>query len=248
MRICKISPRLVAHTKRWASAAAAVCCLSAGQAQAAVTLAYTGYVQGSQTVDFVSLSPVNSDTYNAGESRFLKNEDGVNSIFEAYCVDIFQYRSASPNVYTLVDGTTYFGAEKADDLGRLMTLFDVWNGSTTITAQETGAMQMAIWEIVQETTTVNGQFDFDLSSGIFTATSTGVGTAALAQSWLDTFGTVASQYEVNVYSNPTYQDYMVLSSVTNNVPEPGSLALVLGAAGVMGGVARRRKARAASVA
>lgn len=233
---------------RLATAAAAVCCLAAGHAQAEVTLAYQGYVQGSQSVSYVSQQPAHADTYNAGESQFLMKTDGVSSIFEAYCVDIFQYRSASANVYTLVDGVSYFGAEKADDLGRLMTLFDVWNGSTAVTAQETGALQMAIWEIVQETAKVDGQFRFDLSSGIFTQTSAGVGTAALAQSWLDSFGSVESRYEVAAYRNASYQDYLVLSDIsgtTNTVPEPGSLALVLGAIGVLGGAARRRKSSAA---
>jgi hypothetical protein len=232
---------------RLATVAAAVCCLAAGQAQARTTLAYQGYVQGSESVSYVSYEPAHADTYNAGESQFLMKTDGVSSIFEAYCVDIFQYRSASANVYTLVDGVTYFGAEKADDIGRLMTLFDVWNGSTAITAQETGALQMAIWEIVQETATVDGQFQFDLATGIFTQTSAGVGTAALAQSWLDNFGGVESRYEVSAYTNASYQDYLVLNdaAITNAVPEPGSLALVLGAIGALGGAARRRKSTAA---
>jgi hypothetical protein len=232
---------------RLATAAAAVCCLAAGQAQARVTLAYEGYVQGSESISYVSSDPAHADTYNAGESKFVMKTDGVSSIFEAYCVDIFQYRSTSANVYTLVDGVTYFGAEKADDLGRLMTLFDLWNGTTAITAQETGALQMAIWEIVQETTTVDGQFQFDLATGIFTQTSAGVGTAALAQSWLDTFGGVESRYEVSAYTNATYQDYLVLTdaTITNAVPEPGSLALVLGAIGALGGAARRRKSTTA---
>jgi hypothetical protein len=35
------------------------------------------------------------------------------------------------------------------------------------------------------------------------------------------------------------------AAITNAVPEPGSLALVLGAIGALGGAARRRKSTAA---
>ncbi|APW39277.1 hypothetical protein RD110_20365 [Rhodoferax koreense] len=222
--------------------------LQASSAGATTTLAYQDTFEGGQTVDYVNSAPVFGETvYHAGLMQFIKTDDGVSSLFQAYCVQLSQYSGYATNVYSLVDGLSYFGAEKADDLRRLMTEFDRWNGSSPLTAQATGALQMAIWEIVQETDRIDGSLHYDLASGNLIETSTGVGTAALAQGWLDGLKSVTSQYQISVYTNPTYQDYLVVDKLSsggsgeNHVPEPGSLALMLGALGVMGGVASRRK-------
>ncbi|MEO5793900.1 MAG: PEP-CTERM sorting domain-containing protein [Rhodoferax sp.] len=214
--------------------------LAASNPANATALTFENFAQGSQTVSFTNTKPGLSETVNAGEMLFGMNDGGVTSTLRAYCVDIFQEASSKAQNYTLVNGITHFGAEKAADLGRLFTEFDVWNGKTNITAQETGALQMAVWEIVNETAKSQGAYKFDLSSGSFQASSTGKGTTALAQSWLDGLGTANNWYQVSAYENATYQDYLAL----NKVPEPGSLSLVLGALGSLGLVARRRKAKA----
>jgi hypothetical protein len=207
----------------------------------ATALSFQSFAQGSQAVSFTNALPATSGSFAAGEMLFGMNDGGVTSTLRAYCVDIFQSATATVQNYTLVNGNSYFGAEKAADLGRLFTAFDAWNGSTGITAQETGALQMAVWEIVNETARTASGLALNLSSGSFQASSTGSGTTALAQGWLNGLASANNWYQVSAYTNASYQDYLVL----NKVPEPGSLALVLAALGSLGLVARRRKAQAA---
>lgn len=206
----------------------------------ATALTFQDFAQGAETVTFTNNSPATTERVSAGEMLFGRNDGGVTSTLRAYCVDIFQSASYSAQDYTLVNGITHFGAEKAADLGRLFTEFDAWNGNTSITAQETAALQIAVWEIVNETARTASSPQLDLSSGNFTITAGGTSTIALAQGWLNGLASANNWYQVSAYENATYQDYLVL----NKVPEPGSLALVLGALGSMGLVARRRKAKA----
>ena len=67
----------------------------------------------------------------------------------SWCVDIFQHThfGQTVNDYALTDGATALGAGRADALGRLATqsLASVSNAASS------GAFQLAIWEIVNET-------------------------------------------------------------------------------------------------
>lgn len=222
--------------------------LAASATAQATALTFEDFVQGSQLVSLTNSAPATSGTYSAGEQLLSKDDGGIVSVLRAYSVDIFQAASSSAQPYTLVDGITHFGAERADDLGRLFTEFDAWNGQTSITAQETGALQMAIWEIVNETATIQGALKFNIASGSFNASSTGPGTAAMAQGWLHGLDSVTSGYSISAYENANYQDYLVLNKIsasgdltTSDVPEPGSVPLMLGALGAMGWVSYRRK-------
>jgi hypothetical protein len=225
------------------AAVLAVGWLAAANPAQATALTFQNYVQGSQAVSFTNGAPAASGSFGAGEMLFGMNDGGVTSVLRAYCVDIFQNASSSAQNYTLASGISHFGAEKAADLGRLFTSFDAWNGATSITAQETAALQIAVWEIVNETARTASSLKLDLSSGNFKITAAATGTVALAQGWLNGLATANNWYQVSAYENATYQDYLVL----NKVPEPGSLALVLGALGSMGLVARRRKVKAQAV-
>lgn len=230
---------------------AALGLLAASATAQATALTFEDFVQGSQLVSLTNSAPATSGTYDAGELLLSKDDGGIVSALRAYSVDIFQTASSSAQPYTLVDGITHFGAERADDLGRLFTEFDAWNGQTAITAQETGALQMAIWEIVNETATIQGALKFNIASGSFRAQSE-PGTAAMAQGWLHGLDSVTSGYSVSAYENANYQDYLVLNKIsasgnlaTNDVPEPGSMPLMLGALGAMGWLSYRRKTASA---
>lgn len=206
----------------------------------ATALTFQNYAQGYESVSFTNDTPAAIGSFGAGEMLFGMNDGGVTSVLRAYCVDIFQNASSSAQTYTLASGIAHFGAEKAANLGRLFTSFDAWNGATSITAKETAALQIAVWEIVNETARTASSLNLNLSSGNFKITAAATGTVALAQGWLNGLASANNWYQVSAYENASYQDYLVL----NKVPEPGSLALVLGALGGMGLVARRRKAKA----
>ncbi len=236
MTILKSSIRkLASHAPAFALAGV----LAAAGSAHATSLSFTGFAHGYQIAAISNASPATGGVYGAGELQFSMVDNGVTSTLNAYCVDIFQSASALPQEYTLVNGVTHFGAERANDLGRLFTLFDSLNTDNSVSALETGAMQLAIWEIVNEVATAGGNLAFDLASGGFTATSSAT---VLAQSLLDGLSTVTSSYNVSVYESASYQDYLVL----NKVPEPGSLALMFGALGALGFTARKRQAAAAA--
>jgi len=170
---------------------------------------------------------VNANVYAGG---FLTDAGG--NSFTSWCIDIFQntYFGQTVNDYTLTDGATAIGAARSDALGRLAT--DAL--SSVSNAASSGAFQLAIWEIVNET---SGN-PYSLTSGNFRASSVSNGSLALAQSWLDNLGSL-NQYAVSVWRSGSRQDLAAFDRVT--VPEAGSLTL-LGLGLVAAGVARRRKA------
>lgn len=169
----------------------------------------------------------------AGE--FNATLDG--SSFLTYCVDIFQSFSWGTHYtnYTLTNPATTLGwltNAKANDIGRLFTGFQ----SQVINAVNSSAFQLALWEIVNENSA-----NYNLANGYFTATryfGNANETLALttAQNWLNTLP-VNSAYRIQVEVSPTAQDMVV----ANRIPEPGSLALLLGGLGIAGIVGRRQR-------
>lgn len=196
---------------------------------AALPLVVTGFAHpGSPTTARIQNgSPaVNANVYAGG---FLTDAGG--NSFTSWCIDIFQntHFGQTVNDYTLTDGATALGAARTDALGRLATqaLASVNNAASS------GAFQLAMWEIVNET---SGN-PYSLTAGNFRASSVSNGSLALAEGWLGNLGSL-NQYAVSVWRSGSRQDLATFDRVT--VPEAGSLTM-LGLGLAAAGLARRRR-------
>jgi len=171
----------------------------------------------------------NANVYAGG---FLTSAGG--NSFTSWCVDIFQhtYFGQTVNDYSLTNGSSALGAARADALGRLATQAY----ASVSNAASSGAFQLAIWEIVNES---SGN-PYNLSSGNFRAQNVSNGSLALAQNWLNNLGSV-NHYIVNVWQSRSRQDLAVFERVS--VPEAGSLTMLgIGLLAAGFGIARRRQA------
>ena len=219
----------------------------AGSAQA-VTVNMTDFVFGPPaTVNVVGTD--GSPTYdgNAGAfagtlsdsgptQRGLLSLDAASSTsFVAWCAELTQSFTFGVSYdYSLVDGTTHFGSQRAGDLSRLFTaaaanhfVFDS-NGSA--------AFQAGIWEIIYEQQP--GGYSF--STGSLKVTPEDLGeTAAFntVNGFLMNLGQYNANYHIDVLENPDQQDFLVAT-----IPEPETWALLVGGLGLIGFVRRRRKA------
>ncbi|MEZ5565678.1 MAG: PEP-CTERM sorting domain-containing protein [Gammaproteobacteria bacterium] len=185
------------------------------------------YPSNPTTVRIQNVSPAASAHVYAG--GFL-TEAGGNS-FTSWCVDIFQQTNFGQTVnnYTQTSGLAALGAAKTQALGQLATQAY----SQIVNAATSGAFQIAIWEILNET----AGNAYNLASGNFKGTNGTNGSIALAQSWLNNLGG-PNHYAISVWQSPTRQDLAVFSRVT--VPEAGSLTM-LGLGLLIAGFAVRRR-------
>lgn len=152
--------------------------------------------------------------------------------FTAYCTEISQSFSFNNTYqYSMVDGSSYYTAQKDDDLSRLFTA----TAGFVVDAATSAAMQAAIWEIVYEVGT-----NYDLTSGDVTVSTTDPSVAAAFRAIngilakLDDYAPLA---DVSALTNPNHQDFVLVPSI----PEPGTWALMAGGLALLGAASRRRK-------
>lgn len=164
-------------------------------------------------------------------ARFAPNSVGGAS-FTAYCAELTQAVSFGVDYdYSVLTTIAYFGAQKAADLSRLFT-----GAAGFVTDQSTsGAMQAAVWEIIYEVGT-----SYNLDGGAFRVSAVN---AVDANSFLGMNAILANlagfspAFQLSVLQNADAQDL-----ITASIPEPGTWALLAAGLGVIGMVARRRKA------
>lgn len=190
---------------------------------------YTGTHSTYSSTINKSDNPTAHMTTPGGELSGLLNGNS----FQTFCADIFQAfagwgPSNANSSYSLVAGSTAFGASKSTDVNKLFTN---WYGSANNEANST-AFQLALWEIVYESGS-----SYDLGTGTFTA-SGGTATAGIyntANNWLANLGSLGSVYkQVDVYQSGSFQDFTTVSTV----PEPEAYALALASLGVLIGARR----------
>jgi hypothetical protein len=181
--------------------------------------------------------------YSGAAGGFSGTLDGAAVM--TYCVELTQsfYWSTSYTNYTDLTATAYFtaGSDKALKLARLVSYAYYDSVVHVSTAAQSTSMQLAVWNVIYDN-------DYSLSSGSFADTS---GYASYATTLLTASQGFTNVANVWVLASPTQQDQLHWNKVSlnrpsnasNDVPEPGALALVLaalGAAGAAGVAARRR--------
>ena len=168
--------------------------------------------------------------------------------FDTYCIDIFNHlQNGTFDLQALTLGDPAKQAQLQKLLGHTATFID--DAATTSAKQDiSSAIQMAVWEIVNE----NGTTGYSLDNGLFTVAnnygSVVPASRGIAQSYLDDLVTWADPtgygYRMMTAVNPANNQRQVFL-VAGAVPEPSAWALMIAGFGLVGGAMRsRRKAKA----
>src|SRR5262245_10538583 len=175
----------------------------------------------------------------------LTTDPGRHSSFQSWCVDIFHsFSFPASGTAIRTDAASLFGATKAADLGRLYTNHHTSIDSTSSSATNEAAFQLAVWEIVNE----HAGNAYRLTAGDFRATGTGSSTAT---QWLNELNGShsASQFNVSIWamqqgaSGRGPQDVAVFTPI----PEPQTYFMLLAGLGLLGFAARRRQFELAAI-
>jgi hypothetical protein len=211
-------------------------CLAAASLSAhADNVKFSGYANGNESVNISLSAPNQSLSTSVDAGGFLTSLNNGAS-FATFCVDLYQtisFGGAGYNDYSVVAGSAYSFANShaASDLGKLFSEGHVLNSAKT-----EAAFQIAVWEIVYET---SGSYNLASGTAKFTGgTANFDGSLALATSWLGSLANTPSLFTVEVLKSATHQDQVFAQAV----PEPSTYALLAGGLFAIGFVARRRKA------
>jgi hypothetical protein len=205
--------------------------------QAATTIKITNYAfpVGSQTGTMHHAgSPFDGGGVRAGEFNLTGTNltTGRSASFLTYCVDIF-HALTMPGTYTVSPLSTLFSGAKATNINKLLTNINL------ATADQSAAVQLAIWEIVFETgPTLN--VNAGANHGAFWMTGGSSGAARmLANSYLASLGSwnVSTTHTARLLYSRTNQSQVYLAAV----PEPGTWAMMIFGFMLVGASVRRRR-------
>lgn len=164
--------------------------------------------------------------------------------FDAYCIDIFNYVQNGAfdlQAFTLPD------ALKQSQIKTLLSYTAGFIDAAATSAQKrniSAAIQMAVWEIVNE----NGTAGYSLDNGLFQI-GTSYGTVipvarGLAQSYLGSMGGWSAQpgysYRMMTAIDPIRNQRQVFLAA-GAVPEPATWAMLILGFGLVGGAMRSRR-------
>jgi len=186
-----------------------------------------------------------------GAGSFKTYDKTTGTTFQSWCVDIFHdfsFGNPGSTTDTLSSASKVFGQNKADELGRLYTVY-AQNLSANNNSNMNPAFQLAVWAIVN---TPLGT-DPSITGSVFSASS-GAEVNSDATYLLTQMGKTQSLYSASIWSVqgntlPTggastswgAQDVVMFSAV----PEPETYAMLLAGLGLIGATVKRRKAKQA---
>jgi hypothetical protein len=238
------------------AAALAVSALFAAQPAAADIIEINNFWAGSgvATINFTGTNwltgqKVSGLQESGGSGGFktydLTTDPNKQNAFQSFCVNIFNSFSFSVDSNDKQQPATIISTSAAADLGQLYTNHHAEIDSTSSSAENEAAFQLAVWEIVNEQS--QGDTSYDLNAGTFKASGTG---SSLAQSWLsELYGAnTTSEYAANIWTVQSMittghgyaQDLVTFSPIQTPVPEPETYAMMLVGLGLLGFSARRK--------
>ena len=224
--------------------AAAVATLAMpGAAQAAYTITSYGVTPNTGITGTIQYTPTNFSS-NVAIGRLTltgKDSNNVAASFTTFCVDIF-HTLTTPSTYDfkaisqLTTNTT--------TLTRLSTLVGMSNlliNNASDKATTSAALQLAAWEIVNET---SGTYGF--STGTFRSSGgNSDGARTLAMTYLNNI--TSGQWQAPTGTLKYFYSANSQSQVLSAVPEPATWAMMIGGFGLVGGTMRRRRAAGTTV-
>lgn len=170
-------------------------------------------------------------------------------VFDSYCIDIFNYIQGGTfelQAFTLADAT------KQNQVKRLLSGTAGFIGAASGAAAKkdiSAAIQMAVWEIVNE----SGTSGYSLDNGLFQMGTTGsVAPTArgIAQGYLNNLAgfsaTGTQSYRMLTAVNPINNQRQVFLAAAG-VPEPTTWALLILGFGTIGAAMRRRPRQSTSL-
>jgi PEP-CTERM motif/Thioester domain len=235
----------VSVMKRFALAAAAVLSFAIPSIANATTIniANSGFSMGSRD-GIVNVGSGPFDGANASFGQFVLSGVNVTAAnapvtYYTYCVDLF-HALLIPGTFTIQPLSTLFNATKEANITKILA------NVTPTNADQSAAVQLAIWEIAFDTGAGNSvmtggaQGNFFVNGGSSNPTAQTLANSYLANlgSWTIPTGTTASL----LYSQNN-QTQVFLNAVA--VPEAGTWVMMIAGFGIAGVSMRRRKSAAA---